>query len=269
MGRSAITSPLTAPTAEQPPLTTLSARSTTQIDRAVGDIRSTAATAAALHKWKIKPLAAPPAPPKVKPVKTGSGTPPVVSDVPTKEKIVFVTFDDGAEKDPKFVTMMGELKIPFTMFLTDVSIRSDYGYFKPLQELGNPIMNHTLTHPNLRTESESAQRHEICTQQTKLKAEYGTTPRLLRPPYGNLNEATKTAAKSCGLQALILWRESMQIKGMQYQRADKKLHPGDIILAHFRGPSELKGTSMTEMTANLLRMISEQGFTVARLEDYV
>jgi peptidoglycan/xylan/chitin deacetylase (PgdA/CDA1 family) len=227
------------------------------------------ATAAAFARWRIKPMAPAPAAPKEKPVRTGAGLPPVISDIPTKDKVVFVTFDDGAEKDPKFVTMMGELKVPFTMFLTDDIIRSDYGYFKPLQKLGNAIQNHTLTHPNLRTESESAQRHEICTQQTKLKAEYGTTPRLFRPPYGNLNEATKTAAKSCGVQAIILWRESMQIKGMQYQRGDKKLHPGDIILAHFRGPSELKGTSMTEMTANLLREISEQGFTVARLEDYV
>ncbi|MEU3461561.1 polysaccharide deacetylase family protein [Streptomyces sp. NPDC006733] len=226
-------------------------------------------TAAAFAKWKIEPMAPVPAPPKVKPVRTGAGVPPVVSDIPTKEKIVFVTFDDGAEKDPKFVTMMGELKVPFTMFLTDDIIRNDYGYFKPLQKLGNPIQNHTLTHPNLRTEPESAQRHEICAQQTKLKAEYGTTPRLFRPPYGNLNEATKAAAKSCGVQAIVLWRESMQIKGMQYQRGDKKLHPGDIILAHFRGPSELKGTSMTTMTANMLREISAQGFTVARLEDYV
>jgi hypothetical protein len=56
---------------------------------------------------------------------------------------------------------------------------------------------------------------------------------------------------------------------MQYQRGDRKLRPGDIILAHFRGPSELKGRTMTEMTATMLRKIQEQGFTVARLEDYV
>ena len=35
---------------------------------------------------------------------------------------------------------------------------------------------------------------------------------------------------------MVLWRETMQINDVQYQRADKKLHPGDIILAHFRGP---------------------------------
>jgi peptidoglycan/xylan/chitin deacetylase (PgdA/CDA1 family) len=236
-----------------------------------GEAGAQTGTAAAYRKWGIKPLAAPPAPPAVKPVgqaAAGSGVP-VISEIPTKEKIVFLTFDDGAEKDPKFVTMMRELKIPFTMFLTDAAIRADYGYFKPLQGLGDAIQNHTLTHPNMRTLSASAQKAEICGQQKKLKAEYGTAPRLFRPPYGNWNEDTRAAATSCGIEKIVLWRESMQITNMQYQRGDKKLHPGDIILAHFRGPSELKGTTMTEMTVNLLRHIQQQGYTVARLEDYL
>ncbi|WP_019888808.1 polysaccharide deacetylase family protein [Streptomyces purpureus] len=227
-------------------------------------------TAAAYRKWGLKPFAAPPAPPKTKPVRTGGGGPvPVISDIPTKDKVVFITIDDGAEKDPKFVEMMRELKIPVTMFLTDSAIRTDYGYFKPLQQLGNGVANHTLTHPNLRTLGAAAQEREICGQQTRLAKEYGTTPRLMRPPFGNWNEDTRAAAGRCGVEAIVLWRESMQITNMQYQRGDKKLHPGDIILAHFRGPSELKGTTMTEMTVNMLRRIQEQGFTVARLEDYV
>jgi peptidoglycan/xylan/chitin deacetylase (PgdA/CDA1 family) len=232
--------------------------------------RPPVADAAAFSAWGLKPLAAPPAPPKIKPVKRRAGEPvPVISDIPTKDKVVFITFDDGAEKDPEFVRMMRELKVPFTMFLTDSIISSDYGYFKPLQQLGNTIQNHTLTHPNLRTKDAAAQHEEICGQQTRLGKKYGTAPRLLRPPYGNWNENTRIAAGQCGIEAIVLWRESMQITNMQYQRADKKLHPGDIILAHFRGPSELKGTKMTEMTANMLRHIQEQGFALARLEDYL
>lgn len=229
-----------------------------------------AARAAAYRKWGLKPLAAPPAPPAKKPVTRQAGGPvPVVSDIPTTEKIVFVTIDDGAEKDPEFVAMMRDLKVPVTMFLTDSAIRSDLGYFTPLIAQGHGLANHTLTHPNLRTLGQEAQHKEICGQQEKLTAEYGQRPRLFRPPYGNWNEDTRAAAARCGLDAIVLWRESMQITNMQYQRADRKLHPGDIILAHFRGPSELKGTTMTRMTANLLRHIQEQGFTVARLEDYL
>ncbi|MFE6228854.1 MULTISPECIES: polysaccharide deacetylase family protein [unclassified Streptomyces] len=229
-----------------------------------------AARAAAYRAWGLKPLAAPPAPPAVKPVRRTPGGPvPVISDVPTTDKVVFLTIDDGAEKDPEFTRMMDELGVPFTMFLTDSAIRGDYAYFAPLVAQGHGLANHTLTHPNLRTLSPEAQRREICGQQEKLKQRYGTAPRLFRPPYGNWNEATRAAAGACGIDAIVLWRESMQIKNMQYQRGDRKLHPGDIVLAHFRGPAELKGRTMTEMTATMLRRIQEQGFTVARLEDYV
>ncbi|MFF4168493.1 polysaccharide deacetylase family protein [Streptomyces sp. NPDC001744] len=227
-------------------------------------------TAAAYRKWGLDPLPAPPAPPAVKPVVRRPGQPvPVISEIPTREKVVFLTIDDGAEKDPRFVAMMKDLGVPFTMFLTDAAVRTDYGYFDPLVAQGHGVANHTLTHPNLRTLSPDAQRREICGQQQKLAKRYGTAPRLFRPPYGNWNEATRAAAGTCGVDAIVLWRESMQITNMQYQRGDRKLHPGDIVLAHFRGPAELKGRTMTEMTATLLRRVREQGFTVARLEDYV
>jgi peptidoglycan/xylan/chitin deacetylase (PgdA/CDA1 family) len=226
--------------------------------------------AAAFRKWGVPLLPLPPAPPAVKPIRTDDGRIPVVSDIPTDQKIVFLTFDDGAEKDPKFVEMMRDLKIPFTMFLTDDVIKSDYAFFRPLQSLGNSIQNHTLSHPDLHGRTLAQQKHEICVQQQKLTQEYGTAPGLFRPPYGNYNADTRTAVKSCGgLRAMVLWRESMQIKKVQFQRPDKKFHPGDIILAHFRGPAQLKGESMTVMTANLLRQVASQGFTLARLDDYV
>ncbi|MBB4894598.1 peptidoglycan/xylan/chitin deacetylase (PgdA/CDA1 family) [Streptomyces olivoverticillatus] len=229
--------------------------------------------AAAYRRWGLdKPLAAPPAPPAVKPVKGGKegGTPQIVRRIPTSDKVVFVTFDDGAEKDPRFVQMAQDLKFPFTMFLTDSIARagSGYGYFDKLRALGNGIDNHTLTHPNLRTLSAEAQHHEICGQQDVLQKRLGSRPSLFRPPYGNYNDHTLAAAAGCGIHTVVLWEATMQINDMRYAEGDK-LHPGDIILAHFRGPSELKGTSMTEMTANMLRSIQAQGFTVARLEDYV
>ncbi|WP_308012264.1 polysaccharide deacetylase family protein [Actinacidiphila acidipaludis] len=235
-----------------------------------GPGKSGADRAAAFRRWGVPLLAPPPPPPAVKPVRTGGGVIPVVSRVPTTRKIVFVTFDDGAEKDPRFVAMMRDLKVPFTMFLTDSIIKNDYGFFKPLQALGNPIEDHTLTHPDLRTRTFAQQHTEICGQQARLTHEYGTRPGLFRPPYGAYDSATRAAVKACGgLRAIILWRESMQIKNVAFQDPAKHFHPGDIILAHFRGPSELKGETMTVMVRNMLREIARQGYTVAPLEDYV
>ncbi|MEV4438653.1 polysaccharide deacetylase family protein [Streptomyces sp. NPDC049577] len=229
--------------------------------------------AAAYRKWGLaEPLAAPPPPPAAKltdKVKEG-GTPPVVRRVQTNDKVVFVTIDDGAEKDPEFLKMARDLKLPFTMFLTDSVARTGpgYGYFDQLRSLGNGVQNHTIDHPNLRTLSADAQRREICGQQDVLDKRFGKRPPLFRPPYGNYNEQTLVAAGSCGVRAVVLWEATMQINDMRYAEGDG-LRPGDIILAHFRGPAELKGTTMTRMMANLIRSVERQGFTVARLEDYV
>jgi hypothetical protein len=60
----------------------------------------------------------------------------------------------------------------------------------------------------------------------------------------------------------------MQISDMQYQGAHA-LNPGDIILSHFRGPNQLKGETMIGMMTHLFKHIQAQGFTIARLTDYV
>ncbi|MGE7432388.1 MULTISPECIES: polysaccharide deacetylase family protein [Kitasatospora] len=230
------------------------------------------ADAAAWAKWKLKPLPEAPAAPADKPIKlTAKGQVPVFSEVPTKDKIVFVTIDDGAEKDPKFVEMLTDLKVPVTMFLTKDIIKSDYGYFKPLQALGNHIQNHTVDHPQMSKISPAKQKSEVCEDQATLTEQYGKAPLLFRPPFGDgaHTAALNTAVQECGPRAVVLWQESMQVHDMQYQTGDKKLKPGDIILAHFRGPSELHGETMTEMFGELLSRIQEQGFAVARLEDYI
>ncbi|CAM5386204.1 polysaccharide deacetylase family protein [Kitasatospora aureofaciens] len=228
--------------------------------------------AAAWAKWNLKPLTPAPAPPADKPIKLErSGTVPVFSDVKTTDKVVFITIDDGAEKDPKFVEMLTDLKVPITMFLTKDIVKNDYGYFKPLQALGNRIQNHTVTHPVMSKLSPEKQKSEVCEDQAALTQQYGTAPLLFRPPFGDgANTPTlNNSVQQCGPRAIVLWRESMQIHDMQYQAGDKKLKPGDIILAHFRGPKELKGATMTQMFADLLARIQEQGFSVARLDDYI
>ncbi|MER5862601.1 polysaccharide deacetylase family protein [Kitasatospora sp. NPDC002040] len=223
-------------------------------------------------KWGLTALPAAPAAPADKPVKlTASGPVPVFSEVPTKDKVVFITIDDGAEKDPKFVEMLTDLKVPVSMFLTRDIVKDDYGYFKPLQALGNHVHNHTTDHAQLSKVSAEKQKSEVCDAQTALTQQYGKAPLLFRPPYGDGAHTPQlnTSVQQCGPRAIVLWRESMQIHDMQYQAADKKLKAGDIVLAHFRGPKDLKGETMTEMFAEMLRRIQEQGFAVARLEDYI
>ncbi|MGY0024466.1 polysaccharide deacetylase family protein [Streptomyces sp. cg35] len=223
------------------------------------------------RRWGLPaPLAPAPGPPaqRVLPPRAPGKVPPVIDRVPTKDKVVFLTFDDGAEKDSRFVDMVRDLRLPISMFLTHSVAGPGYDHFGQLRALGAGVENHTLTHPFLPGLGYVEQHAEICGQQDRLKGRFGTAPRLLRPPYGNYDADTLRAAGACGIDAIVLWRASMQINDLRYADGDR-LRPGDIILTHFRGPSDLKGTTLTEMTTRMLRRIQEQGFTVGRLEDYV
>ncbi|MEU3493377.1 polysaccharide deacetylase family protein [Kitasatospora cineracea] len=232
---------------------------------------------AAARRWGLSalPLRAP-APPAVKPeladgpgVKRLPGLPPVVYRVPTSDKVVFLTVDDGAEKDPQFAAMAAELGVPMSAFLSDYLARSDYGYFRGLQAHGVTLNNHTLTHPDLRRLGPDALRHEICDQQDHLQQESGTRPRLFRPPYGEYTEAALRTAASCGVTAFPLWNEEAFPDHLEWRYADQVFHPGDIVLTHFRAPSgDWKGT-MPDMLRRVVDAATAQGFAVARLEDYL
>ncbi|HYB49380.1 MAG TPA: polysaccharide deacetylase family protein [Streptosporangiaceae bacterium] len=219
----------------------------------------------------LKPFAPAPAPPAVKPVRLSVSGPKVFSHVPMTDKVVFVTIDDGIEKDPMFIQMVKDFQIPITISLADVLIRDDYAYFEKLYQTGYiSIQNHTVTHPlDMPRLSASRQLDEISGQQQKLHKEYGTTPYIFRPPGGSYDATTIHSVSEAGLKGLMLWKEAMQISDMEYQTSAHRLNPGDIILCHFRGPAQLHGETMVQMMTRLYKHIQAQGFTVADVTMYV
>ncbi len=236
-------------------------------------VRATLETA---RRWGLaRPPLPAPQPPVSRPalravqgVKLADGLPPVVYRVPTEERIVFLTVDDGAEKDPEFSRMANELGIPLSTFVADYLARSDYGYFRGLAAQGDAVNNHTINHRNLKILGYDTQRDEICRQQDQLEGQIGTRPRLFRPPYGEYNEDTLRAAGSCGIEAVPLWNEEAFPDRMEYRYDDQRLHPGDIILTHFRGTDLWPGT-MPELLRKVVDEVTAQGFALARLDDYL
>lgn len=219
----------------------------------------------------LKPFAPAPPPPAVKPLTLSASRPAVFSRVPVTDKVVFITIDDGLVKDPKFVQMVADVKVPVAVELANLFISDDYRYFARLQETGYvSIQNHTVSHPlNMPGLSAAQQLAEISGQQEILKREYGVTPYLFRPPGGNYDETTVSAAGQAGLKGIMLWKEAMEISDMQYQTAAHRLSPGDIVLCHFRGPAQLDGESMVRMMTRLYKHIQAQGFTIADITKYV
>ncbi|MEU5095777.1 polysaccharide deacetylase family protein [Streptomyces sp. NPDC020996] len=195
------------------------------------------------------------------------GLPRVVSRVPTRDKVVFLTYDDGAETDPRFAETVRALRLPVSIFLTDRVAGPGYAHLARLRSVGVSLQNHTLDHLALRGLPYAGQRAEICGQQDKLTARFGVRPRLLRPPYGTYDTTTLRAAADCGISAVVLWRAAMTADGeLTYAGAEHRLGPGDVVAV---AAGEGTGPTVGERTARLLREARGRGLRVARLEDYV
>ncbi|MEV0300021.1 polysaccharide deacetylase family protein [Streptomyces prasinus] len=198
---------------------------------------------------------------------SGEGLPPVVDRVPTRDKVVFLTYDDGAERDPRFIDLVRERRLPVSMFLTDSVVGPGYGHFARLRSVGASLQNHTLDHPALRGLPYAGQRAEICGQQRKLKSRFGIRPHLFRPPYGTYDATTLRAAADCGIAAVVLWRITLEGDGtLTYTRGAHRPAPGDIISVP---AGETPPLTLAERTTRLLRVLEEQGLKVGRLEDHL
>nr|WP_233273800.1 polysaccharide deacetylase family protein [Streptomyces broussonetiae] len=223
------------------------------------------------RRWGLaEPLASPPRPAArtlaLSPHSAGRSLPRVMDHVPTRDPVVFLTYDDGADKDPRFVDMVRELRLPVTMFLTDSIAGPGYGHFARLHRLGAGIQNHTLDHRALAGLPYPGQRAEICGQQDRLRSSLGLRPSLFRPPYGAYDTTTLRAATDCGISAIVLWRATMTPTDLAYARGKPRLGPGDIVLV---GPDETVGRALRDRTIRVLRRVQQRGLTVGRLEDYL
>jgi peptidoglycan/xylan/chitin deacetylase (PgdA/CDA1 family) len=219
------------------------------------------------HVTEPAPLAQRPGGKGTRETGRGGPLPAVVDHVRTRDPVVFLTYDDGAERDRRFIELVRARRLPVTMFLTDSVAGPGYGHFARLRAVGASLQNHTLDHPSLRGLPYAGQRAEICGQQHKLKARFGVRPRLFRPPYGTYDATTLRAAADCGLAAVVLWRAAVDDDGgLTYTRGARRLHPGDVVAVD---PDRPTGRPLSERTERVLREIERRGLRVGRLEDYL
>lgn len=153
---------------------------------------------------------APPAPTSVPgvtvgPLVGGPGPIPVVHRVPTTDPVVFITIDDGAFADEDALKLIGEHRIPVTLFLNQSYFVKDAHYFRRLQDAGAVLGAHTSTHAELRGRDAAFQHAEICDMVAEFRDRFGRAPTLFRPPYGSYDAATLQQAASCGFTAALHW----------------------------------------------------------------
>lgn len=185
----------------------------------------------------------------------------VISRIPTTDRVVYVGIDDGLVRLPEVARMLGERRLPVSLFIIGGIAAQDPAYFSDLVRAGATVEDHTMDHPLLTRMSEAGQRREICDAADRAAVLFGRRPTLFRPPYGAYDSATLRAVHDCGMDTVVLWDVAVNDGVVQYQTGHA-LQPGDIVLMHFRG------TGVADLSA-LLRAVDQAGLRIGSLEDAV
>ena len=162
-----------------------------------------------------------------------NGIAPLISRIDTKEPVVFLGIDDGANKQSFELQLMKDNGVKASLFLADSFIHNNPGFFKDFVPAGSLIEDHTVDHKNLAAMSFDQQKQEICGMADKELQYYGRRPIIMRPPGGSYNSQTQRAAAACGMKAVVEWIAKANGGSMQYQ-VGHGLRAGDIVLMHFR-----------------------------------
>ncbi|MER5636910.1 polysaccharide deacetylase family protein [Kitasatospora sp. NPDC002227] len=154
-------------------------------------------------------------------------------NVPTADKVVFFTTDDGWQPTQAAEQFIAEHRLPLTAFPLPMPSGNTPDYFRRVTSVpGSSIQDHTVSHRDLTTLSAAEQQAEICSARDAEQQIYGVTPTMLRPPYFTFDADTLQAAANCGLRVVVTatadfsWGQSDIYRG-------GALQPGDIVLTHF------------------------------------
>ncbi|MGW6919368.1 polysaccharide deacetylase family protein [Kitasatospora sp. NPDC054939] len=154
-------------------------------------------------------------------------------NVPTEERVVFITVDDGWQRTPEAEQVITSRQVPITAFPMPMPAGFDPGYFKRVTAVpGSSVQNHTVSHPDLTTLGLAEQQAEICDARDSLTRLFGTPQTVFRPPFFAWNADTLQAAANCGYRTALTASADFSW-GASNVWHPGPLQPGDVILLHW------------------------------------
>ncbi len=111
--------------------------------------------------------------------------------VETDKKQVAISFDAawGNDDTEELIKILKEYDVPATFFVVGAWVDKYPESVEALHKAGHQIQNHSNTHPHMPQLSREQMKDEINSCNEKIAKITGVTPTLLRPPYGDYDNA--------------------------------------------------------------------------------
>lgn len=102
--------------------------------------------------------------------------------------------------------------MPATFFVVGSWVDKYPESVKALSDAGHQVQNHSNTHPHMPQLSKHQMRDELESCNSKIKAITGVCPTLLRPPYGDYDNALIETVDSLDMSAIQWSVETLATK---------------------------------------------------------
>ena len=196
---------------------------------------------------------------------------PALSLLPTDERVVWLTIDDGPSDDTvAMLDLLDRHRAKATFFMVGERAQAQPAVVQAIRDRGHGIGNHSASHPDTRfwRLGPRAMEEQIGRNQSILTAITGETPRWFRSVVGMTNPFVGLSLKKHGL-ARVAWSargfDGVDCEpGKVLARITRDITPGAIVLLH-EGATHGHNVAIL---AQLLAWLQAQGYrTVVPDED--
>ncbi|RUT36327.1 polysaccharide deacetylase family protein [Paenibacillus zeisoli] len=190
----------------------------------------------------------------------------IVWEVPTEDKVVALTFDDGPDpkQTPVILDLLEQYQAKATFFVIGNRAVQNPDLLKEMNRKGHEIGNHTYSHMyfNARNSAQLFDK-EVTRAEESIYNATGKHSVLFRPPGGFYNKNIVTSSHNKGYQ-VILWSWHQDTRDWAKPGVNRivnkvlgNLRSGDIILMH----DHVEGSSQTTLALKtILPEIQKRGF---------
>ena len=165
-----------------------------------------------------------------------------ISFVPTRERVIALTFDDGPDPaaTPAVLDVLEDFGVPATFFMIGRNVDEHRELATEVIRRGHQVANHTQNHLWLDEQPERVVEREVDEGAQSL-ARAGAPPnRLFRPPHGWTSDVVAGVTRREGLRS-IFWSDCLEhylaLDGPSTAAAAVavRARPGSILLCHDGG----------------------------------
>jgi polysaccharide deacetylase family sporulation protein PdaB len=201
----------------------------------------------------------------------------VVWEVPTEEKVIALTFDDGPDPEdtPHILDLLQQYGAKATFFVIGEKVERYPELIKREAAEGHELANHTYKHTYFNGPiKESTMRDELLRAEEAILKISGQKPHSFRPPGGYYNELLVQTAKKEGYM-VVMWSWHINTMDWNTPGVDKitskvlnNTRNGDIVLFH----DYVEGKTQTiEALERILPELQRRGYrfvTISELLTY-